>query len=121
MLVSSITLYGIPNCQTVKKARDWLTMHQINYTFYDFKKQGVNADLLNSWLSQFGIEQLINRSGMTFRNLSDSQKQDAQVTSSAMLLMMQNPSMIKRPILDDSKQIYLGFKEELYQSVFNKS
>jgi Spx/MgsR family transcriptional regulator len=121
MFVSSITLYGIPNCQTVKKARDWLTMHEINYTFYDFKKHGVSENLLNSWLSQVGIEQLINRSGMTFRNLNDSQKHDAQTSSTAILLMIQNPSMIKRPILDDSKQIYLGFKEDVYQSVFKKS
>ncbi|BDW11178.1 arsenate reductase [Polynucleobacter sp. SHI8] len=113
-----ITLYGIPNCQTVKKARVWLESHQIYYQFYDFKKQVVNEELIQLWLKHVEWTQLINRSGMTYRNLTDQQKEQSQTQSGAISLMIQNPSMIKRPILEDSKSIYLGFKEADYQSIF---
>jgi arsenate reductase len=113
----SITLYGIPNCQTVKKARVWLENHQMDYTFYDFKKKGVDESLIEQWLNHVEWTQLINRSGMTFRNLSDEQKELSKNKVGAISLMIQNPSMIKRPILDNSQNLYLGFKEVDYQSI----
>ena len=113
-----ITLYGIPNCQTVKKARTWLESHQIDYQFYDFKKQVVDESLINEWLKHVDWTQLINRSGMTYRKLSDPQKEQSQTQAGAISLMILNPSMIKRPILDNSKMLYLGFKEADYQSIF---
>jgi Spx/MgsR family transcriptional regulator len=116
-----ITLYGIPNCQTVKKARNWLDKHQIHYQFMDFKKTGVTQELIRSWLTHHDVTQLINRSGMTFRNLSDGDKKKSLIIDEAIQLMMANPSMIKRPVLDDSKNIHLGFKEDLYQTIFMTS
>jgi len=113
-----ITLYGIPNCQTVKKARDWLDSHQVEYQFYDFKKQFVNEALINQWLKHVEWTQLINRSGMTYRKLTDQQKEQSQTQAGAISLMILNPSMIKRPILDNSKMIFLGYKEADYQSIF---
>jgi arsenate reductase len=118
MTQTPITLYGIPNCQTVKKARVWLESHQIEYHFYDFKKQGVNKELIQQWLKHVEWTQLLNRSGMTYRNLTAQQKEQSQVESGAISLMMQNPSMIKRPIMADSNMLYLGFKEADYQSIF---
>jgi arsenate reductase len=112
-------LYGIPNCSTVKKARDWLDHRQISYEFYDFKKQGVSENLINNWLSEVNIEQLINRSGMTFRNLDASEKAQASSISTAIPLMISKPSMIRRPILQISNQVYLGFQESTYESIFN--
>jgi len=112
-----ITLYGIPNCQTVKKARNWLDEHGIHYQFHDFKKTGVTQELIRSWLKHHDLTQLINRSGMTFRNLSEADKKKSLMTDEAIQLMIANPSMIKRPVLDDSKKIYLGFKEDTYQTI----
>jgi arsenate reductase len=114
----TITLFGIPNCQTVKKARVWLENHQIEYQFYDFKKQVLSESLINQWLKHVEWTQLINRSGMTYRKLSDQQKEQSKTQAGAISLMMLNPSMIKRPILYNSKTLYLGFKEADYQSIF---
>ena len=113
-----ITLYGIPNCQTVKKARVWLESRQIDYRFYDFKKLGVNEELIQQWLTYVEWTLLINRSGLTYRNLTDQQKEQSQSQSGAISVMMQNPSMIKRPIMVNSSMLYLGFKEADYQSIF---
>jgi Spx/MgsR family transcriptional regulator len=117
----TITVYGIPNCQTVKKARDWLETHQVNFTFHDFKKQGVTKAMLLKWLEQVDFNQLINRSGMTYRNLSDQQKLQSQQQDGAIVLMLQNPSMIKRPVLELPQSIHLGFKEGDYGTLFGKS
>ena len=115
----SLTLFGIPNCQTVKKARIWLSEHQIDYVFHDFKKQGVSNALIQHWLGHCEISKLLNRSGMTFRNLSDAQKEKSQMTSGAIELLIEYPSMIKRPILDTGKTITLGFDETIYQHIFD--
>jgi arsenate reductase (glutaredoxin) len=115
-------LYGIPNCNTVKKARDWLDNHQISYEFHDFKKQGVTAELLNAWLSQLPESKLINRAGLTWRGLDEATKQGIKDNASAIALMMAKTSVIKRPILEkDSKIIALGFSETEYQSIFKSS
>jgi arsenate reductase (glutaredoxin) len=113
----SLTLFGIPNCQTVKKARNWLSEHATDYSFYDFKKQGVHPELLQKWLEECDISQLLNRSGMTYRNLTEAQKMQTQSVSGAIALMCEFPSMIKRPILDNGQKIFLGFNENLYQEL----
>lgn len=111
-------LYGIPNCNTVKKARDWLTSHGIDYQFHDFKKQGVTQQLLDGWLKQIPETKLINRAGMTWRNLDEATKNSIQDQTSAIQLMSDKTSVIKRPILEkDGKIIAVGFTESEYQSL----
>ena len=117
----NITVYGIPNCQTVKKARDWLDAYQIKYTFHDFKKLGVSKELILLWLKSVDLHQLINRSGMTFRNLTEPQKLLSQNQDDAIALMIQNPSMIKRPVLVTPQKIHLGFKDVDYASLFGQT
>ncbi len=112
-------LYGIPNCNTVKKARTWLDDQQIDYIFHDFKKTGVDQNLLDNWLSQQPWEKLVNRAGMTWRKLDDATKNNIVDTNSAAKLMLDKTSVIKRPILEkDGKILALGFKEETYKELF---
>ncbi|HNZ56274.1 MAG TPA: ArsC family reductase [Methylophilaceae bacterium] len=112
-------LFGIPNCNTVKKARDWLDSHQIAYAFHDFKKNGVSHGLLEGWLTQRPWEKLVNRAGMTWRNLSDAEKAAVTDAPSAILLMLAKPSVIKRPVLvKDGIIISLGFDEATYKELF---
>lgn len=111
-------LFGIPNCSTVKKARDWLTQHNIAYEFHDFKKNGVSHALLENWLDQIPWEKLVNRAGMTWRNLSDAEKFAVNDAASALALMLEKSSVIKRPILvKDEKIVCLGFNEENYKEL----
>lgn len=112
-------LYGIPNCNTVKKARDWLDSHHIAYTFHDFKKQGVNPAELESWLDQIDWQTLVNRKGLTWRALTDDDKNAVQDKVSAMRLMQQKTSVIKRPILVKNQQVIaVGFDETIYRKLF---
>jgi arsenate reductase len=108
-------LYGIPNCNTVKKARTWLDEHGVSYTFHDFKKQGIDAATLASWLSQTPWEKLVNRAGMTWRGLSEETKSSIIDNASAIKLMVEKTSVIKRPVLiKDDKIVCLGFDETTY-------
>lgn len=112
-------LYGIPNCNTVKKARDWLDSHGVAYDFHDFKKQGLDSKTAENWLTQSPWEKLVNRAGMTWRNLGDAEKSAVTNNASAMNLMLNKTSVIKRPILEDGNQILaLGFDESKYQQIF---
>ncbi|MDF0606682.1 arsenate reductase [Neisseriaceae bacterium TC5R-5] len=104
-----ITLYGIPNCSTVKKARQWLSDQNLNYTFHDFKKQGIDAASLTHWIDAIGLDKLINRQGTTWRGLSDELKNQATQINSAILLMQNHSSIIKRPVLLVNGQISVGF------------
>ncbi len=109
-------LYGIPNCKTVKKARDWLGANNIAYEFHDFKKQGIDEATINSWLSQYPWEKLINRAGLTWRGLDDATKSSITDNVSANALMQVKTSVIKRPILvKDGKVLALGFDETVYK------
>lgn len=109
-------LYGIPNCNTVKKAREWLQNNDISYEFHDFKKQGVDTNTLSTWLQQYPWEKLVNRAGMTWRNLSEAEKTAVIDNASAIALMQNKTSVIKRPVLVDNDQILaLGFDETSYQ------
>ena len=94
-----ITVYGIPNCDTVKKARAWLAEQGLEVAFHDFKKQGVPAELLPAWLKAFGRDKLVNRAGTTWRKLDDAVKAGVVDDASAMALMLAEPSVIKRPVV----------------------
>ena len=114
-------LYGIPNCNTVKKARDWLEANHVAYEFHDFKKLGIDEATLSNWLNQQPWEKLVNRTGMTWRNLSDETKTSVIDNSSASNLMREKTSVIKRPVLiKDGKILSLGFDETTYRKLFAK-
>lgn len=104
-------LYGIPNCDTVKKARDWLAAQAIPYEFHDYKKLGIEADRLKAWCNQMGWEKVLNRAGTTFRALSPGVKADLD-EGKAIALMVAQPSMIKRPIFEVKGCIVAGFKPD---------
>ena len=109
------TVYGIPNCDTVKKARTWLTEHGCDYVFHDFKKQGVPADLLPVWLKAVGRDTLINRKGPTWRNLGPEVHASVVDEASAMALMQTHSSVIKRPVVVWADgTVTVGFKPELF-------
>lgn len=115
----NMKLYGIPNCNTVKKARDWLDTQGIAYDFHDFKKHGLDAQTAENWLTQHPWEKLVNRAGMTWRNLTEVEKSAVTDNASAVNLMLNKTSVIKRPILEDGKQVLaLGFDESTYQQIF---
>jgi arsenate reductase (glutaredoxin) len=109
-----ITMYGIPNCDTIKKARTWLAEHGIAYAFHDYKKSGIDRSVLQAWAKTAGWETLLNRSGTTFRALSDADK--AGITEAkAIKLMLAQPSLIKRPVLDiGGRTLLVGFKPDAY-------
>ena len=107
------TLYGIPNCDTVKKARDWLALNGVDYVFHDYKKQGVDRAALETWVDEHGWETILNRAGTTFRKLPDADRADLD-RDKAITLMLAQPSMIKRPVLDLGDRRLVGFKPEIY-------
>ncbi|CAE6934551.1 MAG: ArsC family reductase [Pseudomonadaceae bacterium] len=107
------TLFGIKACDTMKKARTWLDEHQVSYQFHDYKAVGIDRENLQKWCDEHGWEKILNRAGTTFRKLDDAQKSDLD-QSKAIELMMAQPSMIKRPVLDLGTKTLVGFKPELY-------
>src|ERR1700743_753654 len=109
-----ITLYGIKNCDTMKKARSWLDAHGIAYVFHDYKAVGIDKSVLEGWAKQAGWETLLNRAGTTFRKLPDRDK-DGLTEKKAIALMLAQPSMIKRPVLEKGRTLLIGFKPEQYQ------
>lgn len=104
----SITLFGIPNCDTVKKARTWLDEQGLAYAFHDYKKQGADLGKLNAWIAEAGWEKVLNRAGTTFRKLSDADKADLNAAKAA-ALMATNPSCIKRPVVEYPGGLLVGF------------
>ena len=108
------TLYGIKNCDTMKKARAWLDARGIDYVFYDYKKEGVDAERLREWCRSLGWEALLNRAGTTFRKLPDHEKNGLD-EHRAIALMVAQPSMIKRPVLEIGGKLLVGFKPEVYE------
>jgi arsenate reductase len=106
-------LYGIPNCDTMKKARTWLEAQRLEYEFHDYKKSGIERGKLESWIRAVGWETLLNRTGTTFRKLPDAAK--ANLTAAkAVTLMLGQPSMIKRPVLERGQMLLVGFSPEKY-------
>jgi len=109
-------LYGIPNCDTIKKARAWLESRRVEYEFHDYKKSGIERAQLESWIQTVGWEVLLNRAGTTFRKLPDAAK--ANLTEDkAVKLMLEQPAMIKRPVLERGKTLLVGFSPEKYAAL----
>jgi len=108
------TLYGISNCNTVKKAKDWLEANHIEYQFHDYRKQGLTADLLDSFEAALGWEKLLNKQSTSWRKLNDEQKSNVS-KQTALQYMLETPTLIKRPVLDTGEKMIIGFKVENYQ------
>lgn len=115
----SVTLYGIKNCDTMKKARAWLDQHGLVYNFHDYKTAGIDRDRLSRWVSKVGWEVLLNRAGTTFRKLPDAEKEGLS-EKKAVALMLAQPSIIKRPVLEEGNTLLVGFKPELYEAAFRR-
>lgn len=109
----TITIYGIKSCDTMKKARAWLDDHGVSYQFHDYKLAGAPSDKLRRWSDKLGWEALLNRAGTTFRRLPDAEKQGLDATK-ALSLMLAQPSIIKRPVLEMGEELLVGFKPEIY-------
>lgn len=114
----TITLYGIPNCDTVKKARSWLDANGVSHVFHDYKKTGVDRACLEKWCAELGWEALLNRRGTTFRALPVADKDELDAVQ-AIALMLAQPTMIKRPVLDLGKLRLVGFKAEAWAAALD--
>ncbi len=113
-------LYGIPNCNTVKKARDWLAQHDIAVEFHDFKKHGLDAGTAQNWLEQAEWGKLVNRSGLTWRGLPEERRQQICDGATALALMLEKPSVIKRPLLEQNGTLLqVGFDAAAYAKILN--
>jgi arsenate reductase len=126
---NSITLFGIPNCDTVKKARTWLEQESIPFTFHNFKKDGLKQAQVEVWLQKIDLERLINRKGTSWRALTEAQKLQADEREKAIALVLANPSLIKRPVLQIDQDINgsnklahvgVGFNDQQYQTIFKE-
>ena len=113
----SVTLYGIKNCDTMKKARAWLEARGVAYEFHDYKTAGIDRATLEAWAKQVGWETLLNRAGTTFRKLPEAERENLS-EKKAIALMLVQPSMIKRPVLSVKGRLTVGFKPETYAKVF---
>lgn len=113
----NVTIYGIKNCDTMKKARAWLDGHGVAYAFHDYKTAGIDRTRLQAWCKQAGWETLLNRAGTTFRKLRDEDKQDLDERK-AVSLMLAQPSMIKRPVLALGEKIVVGFDPKIYAGLW---
>lgn len=113
-----LKVYGIPNCDTVKKAITWLKDHNVAYEFHDYKKLGISEAKLEEWLTQVPYDKLVNRAGTTFKKLTDEEKAKITENASAIALMLEKTSVIKRPIVESDKILAMGFKAEEYEAVF---
>ena len=111
-------LYGISNCDTVKKAKNWLETHNIDYQFHDFRKQGLDANTINQWLQSVSWDKILNKRSTSWRNLDPSIQQAVNETNIVDLLI-ENPTLIKRPVMDVNDTITLGFNSDTYQGIFN--
>lgn len=112
-----VTLYGIRNCDTMKKAWTWLDEHGVAYDFHDYRKAGLDRARLEAWAGQVGWERLLNRAGTTFRKLPDADRQDLD-QARAIALMLAQPAMVKRPVLETAAGLLVGFKPAEYAAIF---
>jgi Spx/MgsR family transcriptional regulator len=113
-----VTIYGIPNCDTMKKARSWLEGHGVDHAFHDYRASGLEPGRLDQWVEKLGWEVLLNKASTSFRALPDEEKQGL-VETSAKALMLANPTMIKRPVLDLGDRLLVGFKPDIYAQAFS--
>jgi len=117
-VLTAITIYGIKNCETMKKARAWLDRHGVDYAFHDYKTAGIERERLQQWTKKLGWETLLNRAGTTFRKLAEKDKTGLDAKK-AVALMLAQPSMIKRPVLElGGGKLLVGFQPELYSTAF---
>ena len=116
-MAKTVTIFGIKNCDTMKKARAWLDQHGVAYAFHDYKAAGIDRGRLEAWSRDVGWETLLNRTGTTFRALPDKDK-DGLTEKKAIALMMAQPAMIKRPVLDVGGRLLVGFKPDQYAKAF---
>lgn len=113
-----ITLYGIPNCDTIKKTRKWLDEHKVAYQFHDYKKEGITAAALNEWCKQAGWERILNKKSTTWRDLSDADKNSVTDAASAIPQMQEHTSLIKRPVITKGKKVVvIGYDEAALTSL----
>ncbi|HVW72210.1 MAG TPA: ArsC family reductase [Rhizomicrobium sp.] len=113
----SVKIYGIKNCDTMKRARAWLEGHKVDYDFHDYKSAGIDRPMLEGWVKKVGWEVLLNRAGTTFKKLPDADKQGL-TEKKAIALMLAQPAMIKRPVLEAKGKLTVGFKPEEYKKLF---
>ena len=113
-------LYGIPNCNTVKKAIDWLKANNISFEFHDYKKLGISREKLQQWTAGVGWEKLVNKKGTTWRTLSTDEQTAIKNEKTAIALMMDKNSVIKRPVIETGKQLLVGFVEAEYKHIFSE-
>lgn len=113
-----ITLYGIKNCDTVKKARSWLEQHNVDYRFHDFRADGLSVAQVKEWIAEIGMETLVNKRSTTWKELDEAIKTNFNESNAAKVIC-ENPTLIKRPLLDTEKQKYVGFKDAEYATIFN--
>src|ERR1700754_3511020 len=113
-------VYGITNCNTVKKALDWLKENHVNYEFQDFKKLGVSKEKLNEWNAKAGYEKFLNKQGLTWKGLDADVKESVKSAAEALPLLQQKTSMIKRPVIEDGNFLFFGFDEAAYKQHFKK-
>ena len=113
-----ITLYGIKNCDTVKKARDWLAKNNIEYRFHDFRVDGLDKTQVEIWIAELSLETLVNKRSTTWKELDESTKENFNEQNAAAVIVA-NPTLIKRPLLDTSKQKHVGFRDTEYTKIFN--
>jgi len=116
----TLKVYGIPNCNTVKKAIDWLKQNHLEYEFHDFKKLGVSEAKLKSWVKEIGWQPIVNKKGTTWRLLDKSVQETITNEKAAIALMLEKNSVIKRPVIETGKGIFLGFDEAIYKKEFLK-
>ena len=114
----TITMFGIPNCDTIKKAKKWLEAEGIEFEFHDYRKQGINTELVTNFCSELGWELVLNKRGTTYRQLPQEQK-DTLTEEKAVALLVEQPAMIKRPILKVDGKLHIGFKADQYAAVFS--
>ncbi|WP_415896925.1 ArsC family reductase [Neptuniibacter sp. QD29_5] len=113
-----ITMYGIPNCDTIKKAKKWLEANGVDYQFHDYRKNGLEEAQLKTWVDELGWELLLNKRGTTWRQQPDEVKNNID-EASAIALMLEHPAMIKRPLLDTGSERKVGFKDTEYAALFS--
>jgi arsenate reductase len=115
-----MNIYGITNCNTVKKSIDWLIQNDVEYHFHDYKKKGITKEKLKEWTKVVGWEKLVNKKGTSWRSLSPEQQAKVADENSAIELMLEKPSVIKRPIIEADGKLIVGFEEEEYRNSFKK-
>ena len=115
----SVKIYGISNCDTVKKAKKWLDAEQIDFDYHDFRKDGLQPSDVEKWVSAAGLDKLLNKRGTTWRKLDEEQQLAAQDQSKAIALIVAEPTLIKRPVLEFNDHIEIGFSEPRYQTIFS--